>query len=163
MKFFVLMFALIFSSPVFADISCTHGDYKSLVEAWIEFQRISLNGTPEEIAKFYKFPLKLRGPMDDDSPILVGRNVFLERYESIFEQIVDGVDTELYVELKKIKSSKYVQLSQFDQSGCFNFVRNSTDVSYYEFSWNKKNGWLIEAVSVGPDYSLLVYLKKLKR
>jgi hypothetical protein len=146
---------LFFSSAVFSETNCQYGNVTNLAETWKLFRQVSLDGTPQKISSFYKFPLFLLGPYDGDKPIVISKKVFLQDYQFIFRQIVDETDTNLFSELKKTKENEYIPMNGFDRNGCNLSAKNQTRISDYVFIWNKRNGWLVKAVYVGVDYSLL--------
>ncbi|MDO8653130.1 MAG: hypothetical protein Q7R66_13175 [Undibacterium sp.] len=149
MKNFLISFLLIFSNGVFADTLCQHGDRFSLAETWKSFRHSSLHEVPENISKFYLFPIKLYSPTDahgrDEKPIILTKRVFLKNYESIFKKNIFNEEVGLFKELKKSTSDDYNTPAGFDLIGCsYQGVANIED---YQFFWSKKNGWLIESVS----------------
>lgn len=146
---------LFFSSAAFSEANCLYGSAKNLAETWKLFRQASLSSTPKRISSFYRFPLSLLGPYDRDKPIVISRKVFLQDYQSIFRQIVDETDTYLFGELKKSKENEFIPMNGFDVYGCNLSAMSPTRILDYVFIWDNKYGWLVKAVYVGVDYSLL--------
>ncbi|MCX7217385.1 MAG: hypothetical protein NTY70_00180, partial [Burkholderiales bacterium] len=132
-KFFILVISLVLSSSVFSETRCPRGDYKSLVETWKIFQQVSLDGDQQKIVHFYKFPLKLYGPYDGQKPIRLSKKTFLQNYHSIFEQVVEGTDTKLRIDLNERMSAKYVQVGEFGREGFLRGTEIFTLVAGYFF------------------------------
>lgn len=144
-----------FSVSTTAQANCQYGDIKSLTEKWKSFRQASLHESPREIAKYYKFPLKLLSPYDDEKPILISKKAFLKDYGSIFQEIVQGHEIDLFKDLKKTTGNEYISERGFDQTGCRHPPLNAIRIEDYNFIWATKNGWLIESVYYGSDYDLL--------
>lgn len=155
MRPFFIALLLTFSSYVFAQSNCEqYGDFTSLTKTWLSFRDSSLKKNPEQISQFYKFPLKLLSPFDEDKPIVISKKFFLEEYETIFRD-VDEEDTDLFKALKKTRGNEYIPRNEFDANGCAYAVHGEVRIEDYNFVWKKRNGWLIESVFYGKEYFTL--------
>jgi hypothetical protein len=160
MKLFLSAALLSFSflaNPVFAHANCQYGDMKSLRETWRSFRQASLYGSesPKEIAKYYKFPIKLLSPFDGEKPILISKKLFLIDYRSIFRELVPGDEIDLFKGLKKTTGDEYIPEREFDQTGCRRPPLGPIRIEDYYFYWGAKNGWLIQSAYYSGQFDLL--------
>ncbi|MET3117227.1 hypothetical protein AAKU64_001443 [Undibacterium sp. GrIS 1.8] len=149
MKFLLIVIFSFISFDALAEENCKFGDGKTLLQTWNSFIRISLKGEPEEIAMFYKFPVKLYSPTDsrgiDEKPIVLKKNIFLKNYKSIFQEDESGQEINLFQEIKKLKTRDYTNKNAFDEKGCSQLA--SVRVEDYVFVWSKSKGWLVESAT----------------
>lgn len=160
-KLALTLFFLINSHDVSA---CEKGGLQEFIKIWKEFRIASLEKTPEEISKFYRFPLKLNGGDDDAKPILLSREIFLKHYDEIFKISEVGEEVRVFKELKKSREDDYNRsgiLQNFDQSGCVYTHGSFAFVNMYNLNWTKDDGWKITSVDYADNYDDLI--KTLKR
>lgn len=143
-----MSFLLIFSHGVFADVLCQRGDRTSLIDTWKSFRHSSLNDEAEVISKFYLFSIQLYSPTDphgrDEKAIILSKRTFLKNYSSIFRKDLFNEEIDLFKELRN-PTVDYQTPTGFDQLGCS--YQGLSNIGDYQFTWNKKNGWLVESVS----------------
>jgi hypothetical protein len=152
MKSFLIALIFVFSGHVFAAPICQFGDATSLIETWKLFQSESLNGMPDNISKFYKFPLKLLSPFDGDKPIVISKKVFLKNYQFVFREDSSGEERELFKALKRMIGNDLIRKNDFDKQGCSHPAPGAIRVGEYNFIWSKKNRWAIESIFYGDSY-----------
>ncbi|MET3135465.1 hypothetical protein AAKU55_005775 [Oxalobacteraceae bacterium GrIS 1.11] len=149
MKIFLTLFLVFFSNHAFSSEKCWNGDLESLTNTWKLFYDASTKGNPEDIATFYKFPLKLYSPTDahgvDEKPIIISKSIFMKNYRKIFHEIVQGRDVDIYKELKEITRDTNMVHREFDKNGCS--FQSVAGIQSYTFVWVKNRGWLVESIS----------------
>lgn len=132
--------------------SCTRPDPAALRSAWQGFRSAMLQGQAEQTGKFLRFPLKLLSPMRGDKPLVVTRPVFLSNYAQLFQVGAGDYEVALLTEMKKSSGNEYVPTPAFDESRCA--WAGPVRIGDYNFSYDKKTGWLIESIYYGQDYAL---------
>lgn len=131
---------------------CTRPDPAALRTAWQGFRSAMLQGQPEQTGKFLRFPLKLLSPMRGDKPLVVTRAVFLSNYAELFQVGAGDYEVALLTDMKKSSGNEYLPVPVFDEGRCA--WAGPVRVGDYNFSYDKKAGWLIESIYYGQDYAL---------
>lgn len=153
---FILFFASDFS---IAKDTCKTADSEELIATWVKFRDASLNSTPEEIAKFYEFPIQLYGPDDGAKPLLISKSNFLKKYKYIFREIKDLRTTYLFRDLNdNPKFLPKISSASFDRNGCYYLLKTPrVIIRDYTFEWRKITGWKVISATVDEDFSYLEY------
>lgn len=144
--------------PLYCD-ACENGEYRDLVKFWHSFRETSLRGTPDQISKFYFFPLHMGGVQEGDKPIPVSKKTFLEHYDVLFRIGMSGEERYVYRLLKDSTDEDLTRpglLQRFDRNGCSVVVKSATSISAYNLIWTKKDGWKINSVEYAEDYDDLI-------
>ncbi|NRR30295.1 hypothetical protein HSX11_08845 [Oxalobacteraceae bacterium] len=149
----LVLFSLSAHAIAGAADTCTAPDMAGLRSTWQAFRNASLHGTPDQIAKYYKLPVKLLSPMDGDKPFKLDRKPFMAHYPAIFRKDVAGEESELIKNLRRTKDNEYISDVYFNREKCA-FV-GAIRINDYNFVQDKKAGWLIESVYFGGDYYYL--------
>lgn len=150
--FVVLLF--IFSNFACA---CDMGSTNALTKFWHEFRSVSLKGNPDDISKFYRFPLVMAGPYHGDKPVRLLRGEFLRNYDQIFQSGFAGNEKNaLYTDLEKMDELRLKKdLAQYvDATGC---VRKNMDVRIGNYLLTSKNQarWQVASVYYYEEHDVL--------
>jgi hypothetical protein len=137
---------------------CSAPDPIRLRSAWIAFRAASLEGSPQKIAKFYRFPVKLLSPFDGAPPIKLVQKKFLINYSQIFQKTLGGENSSLQNVLLKTSEKEYISAPPFDSEKC-KFV-TTTRIADYKWGFDKKKGWLVESVYLVDEYETVDSLIK---
>jgi hypothetical protein len=137
---------------------CSAPDPVKLRSAWKAFRTASLEATSQEIAKFYRFPVKLLSPFDGVPPTKLVQKKFLKDYSQIFQKNLDGENSSLQNVLLKTSEKEYISVPPFDSEKC-KFV-TTTRIADYRWGFDKKKGWLVESVYLGGEYETVDSLIK---
>lgn len=144
------IFLLFFLSLSFSARSeCSAEKLTQFHQVWKLFYSAALTEKAEEISYFFKFPLKLLSPFDNEKPIVINKSIFIKNYSYIFLQTVPGQDNEVYENFKQFKNMSGTQFrNAVDTSSCDANPQSGTLISVgdYHFIWNASNGWLIYAI-----------------
>ncbi|NUU03454.1 hypothetical protein [Herbaspirillum robiniae] len=130
--------------PGAGEAACTRPDPALLRGVWQDFRAATLEGRPEQAARFYRFPLKLLSPYDGDKPRLLPRAVFIAHYEELFRQQMDSDAQDLLSQMKKGGGREYIGEPPFNEQKCAYVV--PTRIGDYNFSYDPKSGWRIESL-----------------
>ncbi|TFW13640.1 hypothetical protein [Duganella callida] len=147
-----LMLALCVASTAARAEPCSKPDAASLQNTWQAFRTASLQNQPEQIARFYRFPLKLLPPMDGAAPLQIERPVFLKNYAALFQKSPAGDEIGLLAALKQSGGKEYIPQTRFDEARC-RYI-SPTRVGDYNFIYDKKTGWQIESLYYGSDIDI---------
>lgn len=147
-----LSLAAYFGEPAQATAAeaCVMPDAKELQTTWAAFRGATLAGHPEAVAKFYQFPIKLMGPMDEDKPLVISRAVFVKNYRELFQVGPAGDEIGLLADMKKAAGAEHFPKMYFDAQQCRYLT--SARVRDYNFIYARKEGWRITSVFYGTDY-----------
>jgi hypothetical protein len=52
----------------------------------LKLRAAGLAGQPEQVARYYKFPVQLLPPMDGMKPMKITRPVFIKNYAELFQR-----------------------------------------------------------------------------
>ena len=151
LRTFLLSVLLASSSPAIS--ACIVPDEASLRTVWQSFRSDAVQGKPERIAPYFRFPLKLMSPFHDGKPVVVSKASFTKHYRSLFVSSVDGVELEIRRDLLKLTGSERFSRIRFDQKKCV--LQTQVDVADYVFTFHQQRGWLITAVRYGGDFSAI--------
>jgi hypothetical protein len=138
-------------SPASAE-PCAHPDPAALPATWKAFRAATLQGQPEEAARYYRFPLKLLSPMDGETPLKIDRPVFIRNYAELFQHSPADSEVGVLTAMKKTTGKEYVPQVKFDEAKCA-YV-GPTRIEDYNFVYDKKSGWLVESLFYGSDYDI---------
>jgi len=131
------------NSPVGAE-PCSAPDPALLRTTWQSFRAATLNGQPEQVARYYKFPVQLLPPMDGMKPMKITRPVFIKNYAELFQRGPADTEIAMLTAMKKTTGKEYIPQQQFDSSKCRYNV--PTRIEDYNFVYDKKAGWLVESL-----------------
>ena len=140
------------AAPTPIATTCTAPDPLQLRAAWQGFRSATLAGHPDLAAKYYKFPVQLLGPMDNEKPLVVSRRAFIKNYRELFQQGPAGNEIGLLTALKKTKGNENLPSMFFNMQACR--YATSTRVLEYNFVYDRKAGWQIDSVYYGEDYPI---------
>jgi hypothetical protein len=85
---------------------------------WQSFRAATLNGQPEQVARYYKFPVQLLPPMDGMKPMKITRPVFIKNYAELFQRGPADTEIAMLTAMKKTTGKEYIPQQQFDSSKC---------------------------------------------
>lgn len=139
------------ASPASAG-PCAPPDPAALPATWKAFRAATLQGQPEDVARYYRFPLKLLPPMDGEAPLKITRPVFIKNYAELFQHSPADSEVGLLTAMKKTSGKEYVPQVKFDQVKCA-YV-GPTRIVDYNFVYDKKSGWQIESLFYGSDFDI---------
>ena len=132
--------------------ACPRPDPAALRNAWQGFRAAMLKGQAEQTGRFMRFPLKLLSPMRGDKPLVVSKAVFLSNYAELFQVGAGDYEVALLTEMKKTSGDEYIPAPRFEEARCA--WESPVRINDYNFSYDRKTGWLIESIYYGQDYSL---------
>lgn len=133
---------------------CAGPDISALRTAWKSFRAASLKGTPEQVAKFYKFPVKILSPFDGVKPHKLSKSLFIENFLPIFrEDVVDKRESSLYKELRKTTDNENISVTSFHADKCAFMA--AVRINDYEFVLDKNRGWLVESFYANADFDVI--------
>ncbi|MGY2285136.1 hypothetical protein [Pseudomonas gingeri] len=135
-----------------AVASCASPEPAALQATWQAFRSATLQGQPEQVERFYRFPLKLLPPMDGSASLNITRPVFLRNYAELFQQGPAGDEVGLLSAMKQSTGEEYITQVKFDDTQCA-FI-GPTRVEDYNFVYDSKAGWQIDSVYYGSDYDI---------
>lgn len=147
-KLLVLISCLLSASCANA---CSQLAQESLPVFWDEFRQVSLRGHVEDITRYYKFPLRLKGPFDDDKEVVLTKRKFLENYEVIFRQ---GMNEEALL-FKTLKEKPAVYWHEEIRRVVFPGGRCIARIDDYELTWAEGAGWKIVDLYYLEEFSRL--------
>jgi hypothetical protein len=131
------------NSPAGAE-PCSAPDPALLRSTWQSFRAATLDGQPEQVARYYKFPIQLLPPMDGIKPMKITRPVFIKNYAELFQRGPADTEIAMLTAMKKTSGKEYIPQQQFDSSKCRYNV--PTRIEDYNFVYDKKAGWLVESL-----------------
>jgi hypothetical protein len=137
------------SLPAFSAQPCTPPDPAMLQATWQGFRTAMLQGQPEQVARYYKFPVTLLPPMDGTAPLKISRAAFLKNYGELFQQNPAGEEVSMLTDMKKSTGKEYIRQMRFDDSKCAYIA--STRIEDYNFVYDKKTGWKIDSLFYGSN------------
>lgn len=160
MKKVVGIIMLCFVNGALADTmaQCSAPDPTILRSAWTAFRTASLEGSAAKVAKFYRFPLKLLSPYDDVAPAKVSQKFFMRKYSQIFQKSGGGENSSLQKALLQTTEKEHITKVPFDVRSCNYAV--PTRISEYIWVFDKRKGWLVDAVYLGDEYEEVAALIK---
>lgn len=132
--------------------SCAPPDPAALPATWKAFRAATLQGQPEEAARYYRFPLKLLSPMDGETPLKIARPVFIKNYAELFQHSPADSEVGLLTAMKKTTGKEYLPQVKFNEATCA-YV-GPTRIEDYNFVYDKKSGWQVESLFYGSDYDI---------
>ncbi|NVM79949.1 hypothetical protein FHW83_005791 [Duganella sp. SG902] len=131
------------NSPAGAE-PCSAPDPALLRSTWQSFRAATLAGQPEQVARYYKFPVQLLPPMDGMKPMKITRPVFIKNYVELFQRGPADTEIAMLTAMKKTTGNEYIPQPEFNSSKCrFNVP---TRIEDYNFVYDKKTGWLVESL-----------------
>lgn len=108
------------------------------------FSDATLAGQPEQVARYYKFPVQLLPPMDGMKPMKIARLVFIKHYAELFQRGPADTEIAMLIAMKKSTGKEYIPQPQFDSTKCRYNV--PTRIEDYNFVYDKAAGWLVESL-----------------
>ena len=153
-----MIFRLIALSISFVHLqsafACEHGSLQELETTWKAFRKVSIERKVDEIAKFYRFPLKMKSPLEGSMPLTVTKEIFKKNYDTLFIEAVPHQPNEIYVELKTTRDDdvRSETRREFLNDGCSHV--GYAHIFSYEFRWRKDRGWYIDSIFTA-DYDAL--------
>lgn len=137
------------STPASAGETCSAPDPAMLRSTWQSLRTATLAGQPEQIARYYKFPLQLLPPMDGTKPLKIARPVFIKNYAELFQRSPADTEIAMLTAMKKSTGQEYIPQTKFDNAKCA-YV-GPTRIVDYNFVYDKKAGWQVESLFYGSD------------
>lgn len=131
------------SSPAGAE-PCSAPDPALLRSTWQSFRAATLAGQPEQVARYYKFPVQLLPPMDGMKPMKITRPVFIKNYVELFQRGPADTEIAMLTAMKKSTGKEYIPQTRFDSAKCA--FSGPTRIEDYNFVYDKKTGWLVESL-----------------
>lgn len=153
-KVFLFIGAILFCAQ--SVFSCELGSLQELGATWKSFRSASLNGTPEEIRKFYLFPFKMKSP-DGEGTLKITKNIFLRNYKILFREAFPNQENVTFTDMKKLSDDVFTKSAPFGEDGCSKV--GATHIDAYHFKWVKNSGWHIDSMYT-LDYVELASLFK---
>jgi hypothetical protein len=138
------------AAPALAAPPCNAPDPAALRSTWQAYRGAALAGNAEQAAQFHKFPLKLLPPMQGPKPMLISRKVFVHNYGALFQRHPDGQEIGLFAAMKAGSGNEAIPKIHFDAQKCA--LSAPVSVADYDFTYDQKRGWLIEAIEYGGDF-----------
>lgn len=123
---------------------CSAPDPAVLRSTWQSFRNATLAGQPEQVARYYKFPVQLLPPMDGMKPMKITRPVFIKHYAELFQRGPADTEIAMLTAMKKSTGKEYIPQPQFDSTKCRYKV--PTRIEDYNFVYDKNAGWLVESL-----------------
>ncbi|WP_343733114.1 hypothetical protein [Duganella sp.] len=131
------------NSPAGAE-PCSAPDPALLRTTWQSFRTATLAGQPEQVARYYKFPVQLLPPMDGIKPMKITRPVFIKNYVELFQRGPADTEIAMLTAMKKTTGNEYIPQTKFDSAKCA-FI-GPTRIEDYNFVYDKKAGWQVDSL-----------------
>ena len=133
-----------------AFAACVCPDVESLRTSWKSFRTAALTGKPDNVEKFYKFPLVILSPMEGERPIKITHSVFKKNYEKLFVKDAANAESDMYAALKKADGNEYIRPFQFSTKKCG--LEGDVRIEDYNFDYDQKRGWVIKSMYYGEGF-----------
>lgn len=146
MRPFLFLLAMLAGAlpPAATAAACARPDPALLRTTWQSFRAATLGGQPQELLRFYRFPLGLLSPFDGDKPRRLSRADFLAHYDALFRRRLDGDTDDLLTQMKKSGGNEFIREANFDADKCA--YAAATRIGDYYFVYGKKSGWQVESL-----------------
>ncbi|EEF25011.1 conserved hypothetical protein [Ricinus communis] len=123
---------------------CSAPDASLLRATWQAFRAATLEGQPDQVIRYYKFPLQLLPPMEGMRPLKISRAAFLKNYAELFQRGPADTEIAMLTAMKKSTGKEFIPTATFDTKRCAYLV--PTRIEDYNFVYDKKTGWVVESM-----------------
>jgi hypothetical protein len=148
------------SLPASAE-PCSAPDPALLRSTWQSFRAATLAGQPEQVARYYKFPVLLLPPMEGTAPMKITRPVFIKNYTQLFQRGPADDEIAMLTAMKSSTGKEYIPQAEFNAAKCsYNVPIRIED---YNFVYDQKAGWRVESLYYDSNDLRLARSSKLDR
>jgi len=127
-----------------AAAPCSAPDPSLLRSTWQSFRAATLVGQPEQVARYYKFPVLLLPPMEGNAPMKITRPVFIKNYTELFQRGPADTEIAMLTAMKNSTGKEYIPQAEFNAAKCtYNVPIRIED---YNFVYDQKAGWRVESL-----------------